>query len=129
MLTSLYDLEGERINCAADWLIDHMDEWRIGKLPSYQRLCQAVRDNAQSIRNLNKPGNSNGSVDVGILTLADRIGAILHDDYFATVTGHTRLQLARYKVNVIRGAAYDRHQAREGKPAQAEPLRMEARRG
>ena len=120
--TNLHDEHGERINVAADWLIDRMDEWRIGMLPSYQRMCQAIRDNAQSIRNLNRPGNTNGAVDVGILTLVDRIGALLYDDYFVTVTGKTRIQLARYKVNTIRGAAKDRHDTREPQ-TQAEPER------
>ena len=123
--TSMFDENGERINVAADWLIDRMDEWRIGMLPSYQRLCQQVRDNAQSIRNLNRPGNTNGSTDVGILTLVDRIGGILYDDYFATVTGKTRLKQAHYRVNVIRGAAYARHQMRE--QAQAEPQQEQRR--
>jgi len=126
MPTSLHDENGERINAAADWLIDRMDEWRIGMLPSYQRLCQSVRDNAQSIRNLNRPGgNTNGSTDVGILTLVDRIGGILYDDYFATVTGKLRCKQAHYRVNVIRGAAFARHQTRE--QAQVQPAQVELR--
>lgn len=112
--TSLHDEHGDRINCAADWLINRMEEWQIGKLPSYQRLCQAIADNAKSIRNLNRPGqNTNGSTDVGILTLADRIGGLLHDDYFCTVTGDYRVRLARYRLNVIRGAAFSRHGERQ----------------
>ena len=126
MPTNLFDENGERINTAADWLISRMEEWAIGMLPSYQRLCQQVSDNAKSIRNLNLPGSTNGAVDVGILTLADRIGGILYDDYFETVTGKVRIQLARYKVNVIRGAAYARHQTREQAQAQPERERREA---
>lgn len=123
MATSLYDEHGDRINCAADWLITHMDEWRIGMLPSYQRLCQQVSDNARSIRNLNKPGNNNGSVDVGILTLVDRIGAIMRDSYFEDVTGQQRLKLARYKVNIIRGAAFARHNQRNPEDMFTEQVR------
>ena len=104
MPTSIHDQEGDRINVAANWLIDRVDEWAIGKLPSYQKLCRQIADNAQSIINLNRPG-VNGASDVGILTLIDRIGAILRDDYFCAVTGATRLQLARHKVTIIRGAA------------------------
>ena len=121
MPTSIHDQEGDRINCAANWLIDHAADWSIGKLPSYQRLCKQVSDNAQSIINLNRPG-VNGASDVGILTLVDRIGAILHDDYFCAVTGVTRLQLARHKVTVIRGAVgarLDRH----AQPVQAAEVR------
>lgn len=118
--SSLHDEYGDKINCAADWLIDRMEDWALGKLPSYQRLCRAIADNAKSIRNLNRPGqNTNGSTDVGILTLMDRIGGLLHDDYFVTVTGDFRTTQARYRVNVIRGAAFARQQQREhGQPEQ-----------
>lgn len=123
--TNVYDPEGERINCAADWLIDAMEDWSIGMLPSYQKMCKHIADNAYSIRKLNVPG-CGAPADDGILTLVDRIGGILYDDYFQVVTGRHRCAEVRHRVGVIRGAVMDRGKPRGQQRAET-PTRLERR--